>query len=158
MTIEFRTSGSIFDALAEPSPVWLVCPVNCQPGVLGAGLALEFARRWPHLRSSHWTRCSNGELRPGKVAIVPGFTGFDLPVVLLFPTKDHWKDPSRLEWIEAGLADMENWLRDRGDPVTLAVPGLGSGLGGLRWDDVRPLIEATAEDCGQHRFIVYEPR
>lgn len=65
---------------------------------------------------------------------------------------------AEFRWIQEGLEDMAYWLRDCGGPVTVALPGLGCGLGGLRWADVRPLIEATARECEEHRFIVYRPK
>jgi hypothetical protein len=158
MSIEFRSSGSIFDALVEPPPVWLVCPVNTVPGVLGAGLALDFARRWPELRGIHAAACRTGNLAVDRVwRDVVGTPDLWVPVVL-FPTKANWRRPSKLRWIEEGLEDLSYWLRDCGGPVTVVLPGLGSGLGGLRWTSVRPLIEATARECGEHRFIVYQPR
>lgn len=140
--------GSIFDSGADV----LVCPVNCVPGVMGAGLALEFAKRWPHLVSSHRFAVREGFLRPGKVHSV----GFKVTVwngrefvqrgpagaCLFFPTKDRWRNSSRIEYIRDGLACLARKL-DPGRSV--AIPALGCGLGGLDWRDVRPLIvEALA--------------
>lgn len=155
MALELRTSGSIFDPIpGYPRPV-LVCPVNCQPGVLGAGLAREFARRWPDLVDDHRFACLTGVMRPGMVRLV--YPDGNRPFVLFFPTKDEWSRMSRPEWIRAGLADLRGLIERHHpvDPMTWVFPAIGCGLGGLRWDAVRPMIEATASGLPGHKWIVY---
>lgn len=133
--------GSIFDSGAD----LLVCPVNCVPGVMGKGLALAFAKRWPILKRSHRTLCERGLLRPGVALFVGGTTGQQCAFV---PTKSHWRHRSDLVLVSAGilglyklLAGVPEWTQGK----SIAIPALGCGLGGLRWEDVRPLIvEAMA--------------
>jgi hypothetical protein len=160
MTLEFRSSGSLFDTLAEPRPwwLWLVDPVCCVPGVMGKGLALEFKRRWPTLVKTHRMDCESGLLEPGRPTCK--YVDWDHSVgVILFPTKDDWRRPSQLEWIEAGLAKLVEIVGYTRTHWTLAVPALGAGLGGLDWSAVRPLIEAAAAaELPKHRWIVYEPQ
>lgn len=136
--------GSIFDSGAH----MLVCPVNCTPGVMGKGLALAFAKRWPRLSGMHWNACSDGRVCPGGGAAVwPGAPNGHI-AVWLFPTKRHWANPSLIEDIRDGLATLTAFrgsVRHSAEKAIIAVPALGCGLGGLRWEDVRPLIvEALA--------------
>ncbi len=159
MTIEYRSSGSLFDPIPGSPHPWLVCPVNTVPGVMGAGLAREFTKRWPELPWLHANACRGGTLTIGRCVVkLVGDDPQCIPVVL-FPTKNHWRDPSRLNWIEMGLKNLARWVREvwESPPVTIAMPALGCGLGSLSWDAVRPLIEATANDLPRHRWIVWEP-
>lgn len=151
--------GDIFASGADV----LVCPVNCVPGVMGAGLALAFARRWPHLVASHRFACSEGFLRPGRVHTVSlkvtRWSGRAYESVgpdaacALFPTKMHWREPSRLEYVTAGLAVVAKKFAERD---SIAIPALGCGLGGLDWADVRPLIVEALADLPL-RVMLYPP-
>jgi O-acetyl-ADP-ribose deacetylase (regulator of RNase III) len=145
--------------LDDPADI-LVCPVNCQPGVMGKGLALEFARKWPGLIGAHRYAVGWG-MRPGR-PFIERINHTGCRYVILFPTKDHWHDPSRLEWIESGLEylrakalDYSYWFREGG---TVATPALGCGLGGLSFDSVRPLIERFAAGLPGVQVRLYPPK
>jgi hypothetical protein len=73
-----------------------------------------------------------------------------------FPTTRLWRDKSRLEDIEAGLADLVHVLPSYGIR-SVAIPALGSGLGGLDWQDVRPRIVAALSTVPDVSVIVFEP-
>ena len=121
----------------------IVNPVNCA-GAMGAGLALQFKRRYPACFPPYREACLQRTLRPGSVFIWP--TGLSLPQwIVHFPTKRHWRDPSLLRDIEEGLHDLAFAIRLHRIP-SIAVPPLGCGLGGLDWPSVRALIEATLSD------------
>ena len=136
--IEYAT-GDIF---SQPHFA-IVNPVNCA-GVMGAGLALQFKRKYPACFPPYRKACMQGALRPGTVLLCP--TGLPIPHwIVHFPTKRHWRDPSRLRDIEQGLHDLASAIRLHGIP-SIAVPPLGCGLGGLDWPSVRALIEATLSD------------
>jgi len=126
--------GNLLDDDAEA----LVNPVNCV-GAMGRGLALQFKERYPDMFAEYRRRCRDGSLRPGCVMLYP-IRGPVPRFLVGFPTKDHWRDPSRLEWVRAGLHGLADVCEDRGI-ASIAVPPLGCGLGGLRWPDVRALIE-----------------
>lgn len=134
MPITTRT-GDIFASHAQT----LVNPVNCR-GVMGNGLAREFAARYPAMLAEYRAACAAGQLRPGFLQI---YTGTD-PWVLNFPTKDHWRSPSRLTYIERGLeyfaAHHAAW-----GITSIAFPRLGCGLGGLTWAAVEPLMRRYLE-------------
>ncbi|GGL33560.1 type II toxin-antitoxin system antitoxin DNA ADP-ribosyl glycohydrolase DarG [Planomonospora parontospora] len=107
-------------------------------GVMGKGLALQFKRAFPEVFSAYRKASEAGQVQPGRILAVP-IPGDDDRWVLNFPTKRHWRQPSRIEDIEAGLDDLVRVLRDL-DIRSVAVPPLGCGNGGLDWSVVRPLI------------------
>lgn len=117
--------GSIFDSGA----VALVNPVNCQ-GIMGAGLALQFARRFPHILAPYKRACAMKEMKPGTVLPIAG-----PPTVICLPTKIEWKNPSTLELVEEGCAALATYITEH-NVQSCAVPALGCGLGGLQWPRV----------------------
>lgn len=142
--------GDIFDAEAEA----LVNTVNCV-GVMGRGIALQFRKAFPENFKVYKAVCDRGELRPGVMLVhqrlhSPRF-------IINFPTKRHWRGKSRMEDIEVGLEALIREVRERGIP-SIAIPPLGSGLGGLDWKHVRPRIEAAFRDLPEIRVLLYEPR
>lgn len=123
--------GNLFDSKAQT----LVNAVNCV-GVMGAGIALEFKRRFPSMFEDYRARCRRGEVRLGKPYL---FRPARPPWVLNFPTKGHWRDASQLADVVAGLEAVEARYKDWG-LESLAVPALGCGMGQLEWRDVGPLL------------------
>lgn len=150
MTVVFSTD-SIFDSGATA----IVNAVNCV-GVMGGGLALAFKQRYPIMDLDYQEYCDRNMLRPGKLhTYQPSLTND--PWIVNFPTKDHFKDPSELEYIESGMqqlavmAVVRNWH-------SVAVPALGCGLGGLKWDDVLPIIEKHVSFAPDTLWLVYPPQ
>ncbi len=141
MLIYHRTS------LLESSAQTLVNTVNCV-GVMGKGLAHAFKLREPDMFASYKNICDNKLLEPGKLWLWRGAESW----VLNFPTKKHWRNPSRIEWIEAGLAKFQTAYEAQGIRE-IAFPRLGCGNGGLDWDDVRPLMEHFLADLPIRVFI-----
>lgn len=134
VSIQYK-HGSIFDSDAEV----LVCPVNCV-GVMGKGLALEFKRRFPYQSDRYIGLCRRGDVFPGGTYLAAG--------VIFAATKNHWKAPSLLHWVEDALmgivTDMK-YLEPTG-AKSIALPQLGCGCGGLDWADVWPLYEKHLGD------------
>ena len=130
---------------------YLVNPVNCA-GVMGKGLALQFAQRFPEILPRYRTACEKRTLRPGTVQIA--YARWSATKIVNFPTKDDWRAPSRLEWISAGLDTLAHELGPN-NPRSIAFPPLGCGLGGLDWDQVRPLIEAFAAHVPHMRVFIF---
>jgi O-acetyl-ADP-ribose deacetylase (regulator of RNase III) len=149
MTIKWVPEMSIFD---HPPDVALVNPVNCV-GVMGAGLAAEFKRRWPAMFEHYESVCSLG-FRPGQLLIYYPGDKTRGPNIICFPTKDHWREPSRLEYIRIGLEALAEDLSRTATIDTVALPKLGCGLGGLAWGDVRSLmieyLESLTVACYVH--------
>lgn len=149
MTIE-PGRGNLLEADVDA----LVNPVNTQ-GVMGKGLALQFKKAFPDAFQSYVRACEAGEVVPGKIHTVrrlmaPRF-------ILNFPTKKHWRNPSKLEYIRDGLDDLVQQVRALGIQ-SIAVPPLGCGHGGLDWEDVRPLIEAAFVPLPDVRVVLYAPK
>ena len=126
------------DIFASPA-MTLVNPVNCV-GVMGAGLALEFRKRYPDMYGHYRDICADNLLEPGKLWLWRR----RWPWVLNFPTKTHWRKPSRKDFIVLGLEELIAQYQGRGI-TSIAFPRLGCGHGGLDWEVVRPLILRAAE-------------
>ncbi|MFG1857516.1 macro domain-containing protein [Actinomadura geliboluensis] len=105
-------------------------------GVMGKGLALQFKRAFPANFRAYVRACADNRVRPGKIFATSGDGD---RWILNFPTKRHWRQPSRLEDVRAGLDDLVRVLVEL-RIESVAVPPLGCGNGGLSWDVVRPLI------------------
>ncbi len=149
--IEFQT-GDILRADADA----LVNTVNCV-GIMGRGVALQFKKAFPENFSAYKLACDRGDVQPGRMFVHE--TGFvDSPKFIInFPTKRHWKGKSRMEDIDAGLRALIEVVKQRGIR-SIALPPLGSGLGGLHWPDVKSRIERAARELPDVRFTVFEPR
>jgi len=147
--IEYR-KGDIFQSGA----FGLANPVNCV-GVMGAGLALEFKRRFPANFVAYKRRCNRHAMCMG--VVFPALTGLvGMPRwIFNVPTKHHWKDASSLVGVESGIVALARLVSDMSIP-SVAIPALGCGLGGLVWSDVRPLIDREFA-ASEARVIVYEP-
>lgn len=122
--------GDIFDSTAQV----LVNTVNCK-GYMGKGLALAFKQRYPAMFSVYQQECKTGKLRIGHPTLYQQST----PWILNFPTKDHWRFPSKLEYLKKGLEYFVANYKKAGIH-SIAFPKLGAQNGKLSWDDVGPLM------------------
>lgn len=145
------TRGDILQADAEA----LVNTVNCV-GVMGRGIALQFKKAFPDNFRAYAQACQRGEVQPGRMFVFDT-GGLTWPrYIINFPTKRHWRGKSRIEDIEAGLAALVEEIRSR-SIRSVAIPPLGSGLGGLKWAEVRPLIERALAALPEVDAQVFEP-
>ena len=135
--------GNIFDSNAQA----LVNPVNCR-GVMGAGLAKQFANRYPRLLKEYKEDCAAGLVKLGEVKL---YWMDDGKIVVNLPTKDHWQEKSDLDMVVKGLADLNAALYDFGIE-SVAIPPVGAGLGGLEWEVVN---EAIINNISKDGLIVY---
>lgn len=135
----------------------LVNPVNCV-GVMGAGLAKAFLMKFNddtnYFYSHYVSLCQSKALRPGHCFIHFRHTEIN-KYVIFFPTKDHFKDPSELSYIEEGLVSLENIVREL-KIKSIAIPKLGCGLGGLDYAVVKPIITAFASRVPMTEVRLYE--
>lgn len=162
--IKYIKDGDLFESKCQ----CLVCTVNCK-GAMGKGIALEFKKRFPALNEAYKRLCQKGTFTPGKLWYwdnplwEPALINHELYApdcphfVLCFPTKDEWRNPSKLEYIEAGLQKFVatyNVKEYNGVKVhrgvdrisSIAFPKLGCKNGGLDWKDVKPLMEKYLAD------------
>ena len=155
MTNIRTASGSIFDSDCQ----MLVNTVNCV-GVMGAGLAKQFKERYPAYFDSYVEECRKGRIQTGQVSLYHSLVKHYPPVIVSFPTKQHWKESSKLIYIDKGLAHLRSTLdaiqkNDEFQDISIAIPPLGCGLGGLFWPDVLDLIHDHFEGT-EFRVDVYE--
>jgi len=148
--LEFRT-GDILKTDAEA----LVNTVNCV-GIMGRGIALQFKNVFPNNFKAYKAACDREEVQPGKMFVFETGTLTNPKYIINFPTKRHWRGKSRMEDIESGLQALAEEIRER-HISSVAVPPLGSGLGGLNWPDVRTRIESTLGSLSNVTVIVFEP-
>lgn len=134
----------------------LVNTVNCV-GVMGKGIALQFKMAYPDNFKSYLKLCQQEKMIPGKVHIYETGILYNPKYIINFPTKFHWKGKSKLKDIEEGI-DHLNLEIKRLHITSIAIPPLGCGLGGLEWNDVKPLILQKFHDLENVRIIVFEPK
>lgn len=125
---EFR--GNIFQSSCQT----LVNTVNCF-GVMGKGIALEFKNRFPEMYDEYARYCADKRIHPGVLHLWKKSE----PWILNFPTKNNWKHPSKLEYIEQGMAKFCATYAIKGI-TSIAFPELGTSLGGLQWSAVKEVM------------------
>jgi len=143
--------GNLLEAKAEA----LVNTVNTV-GVMGKGIALQFRETFPENYKFYQKACKQGRVQIGKMLIFDHGQFVTPRFIINFPTKSHWRENSRLEDIEVGLADLQKVIRGYGIK-SIAVPPLGCGSGGLDWDVVRPLIIDALGGFEDVQVFLYEP-
>lgn len=145
------TQGNLLEAPTEAQ----VNTVN-EIGVMGKGIALMFREAFAENTRAYEEAAKNKEIRVGRMFVTRNEGLVGPKWIINFPTKKHWRQPSKLEWVRDGLRDLvrvlgENRIR------SVAVPPLGCGNGGLEWDQVRREIEAAASELPEVEFLVYTP-
>lgn len=140
--IVYEGPGDMFNCRSQT----LTCPTNVV-GAMGKGLAAEFRDRVEMLEQFYLSRFPKCLSIPNDRTLIHQLYVFPMDdsrfanaQVLLFPTKEHWRFPSRLKWIERNLQLLVE-QRQQLKITSLAVPALGCGNGGLDYESqVRPLI------------------
>ncbi len=145
------TTGNLLEADADA----LVNTVNCV-GAMGKGLALQFRQAEPENYRHYQVACRNGRVRLGEMLVFDKGTSFHPRYIINFPTKQHWRDHSRIEDIASGLVALTDEVSRLGIS-SIAVPPLGCGNGGLDWKDVRPLIEDAFSSLKGVEVLLYAP-
>lgn len=146
------TRGNILTADAEA----LVNTVNCV-GVMGKGIALQFKKAFPENFKAYEAACRNKEVKPGRMFVFNTGQMFNPRFIINFPTKRHWRGKSRYEDIEMGLEALVQEVRER-KIRSIAIPPLGSGLGGLQWEQVKPMIEKAFSTMPEVQIKLFEPK
>lgn len=125
-------------------------------GVMGKGIALQFKRAFPENYAAYRTACERGQVIMGRMHTHEVGQISGPRFIVNFPTKRHWKNPSNIDDIRLGLADLRNVITELGIK-SIAVPPLGCGNGGLDWNDVRPLITAAIGNLSSVDVHLYAP-
>lgn len=145
------TKGNLLDAEVEA----VVNTVNTV-GVMGKGIALMFKDKFPDNYKAYAAACKRGEVQVGRMFVTASPELNGPRWIINFPTKKHWRNPSRMDWILEGLKDLHAVITEKGIR-SIAIPPLGSGNGALEWSEVRPHIEAALADLDGLDVVVYEP-
>ncbi len=145
------TQGNLLDAPAEA----LVNTVNTV-GVMGKGIALMFKEKFPENFREYAAACKEGRVQTGKMFVTERMALIGPKWIVNFPTKQHWRSPSRLEWIVDGLKELRHFI-EREHIRSIAIPPLGAGNGGLDWPLVKAAIDAALGDLSGTEVFVYEP-
>ncbi|MCI7443860.1 MAG: macro domain-containing protein [Clostridium sp.] len=145
--INFIT-GNLLESNAE----CLINTVNCE-GYMGKGIAYQFKLKYPNNNRDYVKACKSGALKVGKLH----YFKEDNKIIINFPTKDKWRQKSKIEYIIYGMDSLVNLL-----PIlkvkSIAIPPLGCGNGGLEWNDVKSLIVTKLSEIkDEYDFYIYEP-
>ncbi len=144
--------GDLFKAPTEA----LVNAVNTV-GVMGKGIALQFRQVYPQMFVAYEVACKAGGVRIGQMQVFDrGAASEHARWIINFPTKRHWREPSRLADVGTGLVDLVATVQRLGIR-SIAIPPLGCGLGGLDWKEVRPRIEVAFAALSDVRVQLYAP-
>jgi O-acetyl-ADP-ribose deacetylase (regulator of RNase III) len=143
--------GNLLEADVEA----LVNAVNTV-GVMGKGIALMFKDAFPENFDEYAQACKEDRVRVGEMFVTERRAATGPRWILNFPTKKHWRNPSEMEWVSAGLADLRRLLVEKGIR-SVAVPPLGTGLGGLSWPAVKAAITSALGDLEGVDVLVYQP-
>lgn len=141
------TQGNLLETRAEV----LVNTV----GVMGKGIALMFKERFAENFRLYTAACKAKEMCTGKIFVTEVLELDGPRWIVNFPTKQHWRGDSRIEWITDGLQDLRRFLIEN-KVKSIAIPPLGAGNGGLDWAKVRPQIEKALADLDTE-ILVFEP-
>lgn len=150
MMIEF-TQGNLLDSDAEA----LVNTVNTV-GVMGKGVALMFKEAYPDNFKLYEAACRDKALHVGKMFVTHRDSFLGPKWIVNFPTKAHWRFPSKMEWVAQGLDDLRTVIAEN-NIKSIALPPLGAGNGGLEWADVRQLMVDKLQDLEGVQIVIYEP-
>lgn len=143
------TDTTVFNVNAQT----IVNTINCI-GIMGSGLALEFKLRFPEMYEDYVKRCEKKEVKIGKPYLYRNDPNL---WVMNFPTKYHWKYPSKIEWIEQGLEYFVSNYK-RGGITSIAFPKLGSSHGGLDWNEVKSVMEKYLKDVDIKIYICLDEK
>ena len=136
--------GDIFQSDCEV----ITITINCV-GVMGKGIALTAKIKFPELEKKYRELCRQKKFLPGH----PRLLTVDSKKFLMFPTKDHWRGNSKIEWIDTGLKKIR---QNSHLFKSLALPALGCANGKLNFSDVLILMKKHLEEL-ENRIDIYQP-
>lgn len=142
------------DILKEETEA-VVNTVNTK-GVMGKGIALQFKERFPENYKRYKKACEAGDVETGKMFVTETGLLLNPRYVINFPTKEHWKNPSKMEYIHEGLKDLVKIVKEK-NITSISIPPLGCGNGGLDWNEVRPAIEKALSSISDLQIVLFQP-
>lgn len=145
------TTGDLFEAQTEA----IVNTVNTV-GIMGKGIALQFKQRFPDNYFIYKKACDQNLLKIGDLLITENNSLF-FKYIINFPTKEHWRNPSKYEYVEKGLDALIEEIRKR-NIKSVALPPLGAGNGKLDWEKVKEILNEKLIVLPEVDFIIFEPQ
>ena len=148
-------SGNLLDDDADA----LVNTVNCV-GVMGKGIALAFKKKFPNNYKAYKAACEVGSIIPGSLFSYEEPSSLDdrsHPSILNVATKKHWRQPSKLEYVEESIEAIARYVSDH-KIRSIAIPPLGCGNGGLDWEVVGPKLVNALSRFEDVDVRLYGPR
>ncbi len=143
------------DLLKQHDVDAIVNTVNCV-GVMGKGIALQFKKKWPANFKAYADACKVGQVKTGYMFIYHAGALATPKYIINFPTKDHWRGKSHIEFIQDGLVDLVEQIKAL-RISSIAIPPLGCGNGGLDWQQVKPLLEQAFISIPEVEVRLFEP-
>jgi Predicted phosphatase homologous to the C-terminal domain of histone macroH2A1 len=141
--------------LLEAQTQALVNTVNTV-GVMGKGIALQFKEAFPNNYKLYLSACKRNELQPGKLLVVREATLEGEKIIINFPTKTEWFQKSKYEYVQLGLLELVKVIKEY-NIKSIAIPPLGCGNGGLKWEKVKPMMEEYLSSLSDVDIQIYEP-
>ncbi len=130
----------------------IVNTVNCE-GYMGKGIAYQFKLAYPENNDAYVKACKSGELVVGKIHYAYEHD----KIIVNFPTKDKWRAKSKIQYVTTGLDSLLEFIVEN-KIASIAIPPLGSGNGGLIWNEVKPIIEEKLAPVAENvEIFIYEP-
>ena len=132
--------------ITESSADCIISAANCV-GVMGKGVAKAIKSKFPWAYPYYKLVCERKGLQPGGLLAITlnVYPREDFPTIIHLATKNHWRNPSKLEWVISSCIELKEYIELK-DIKSVAIPRLGCGLGGLSWLEVRPEIEKIFQD------------
>lgn len=144
------TKGNLLESNAQA----LVNTVNTV-GVMGKGIALQFKEAFPQNYCYYRDACKAGLVKVGQMFVTTENRIDVSKIIINFPTKTTWREPSEYSYIEMGLKSLRDEIIKL-HIKSIAIPPLGSHNGGLDWVRVKQMIISSLEDVDCDIYL-YEP-
>lgn len=142
------TTGNILESDAD----CLINTVNCE-GYMGKGIAYQFKKAFPENNLDYIKACKSGNLTVGKIHVFKEKN----KIIVNFPTKDKWREKSKIWYIEKGMDELVNFI-NTSKVKSVAIPPLGCGNGGLKWDEVQDILVSRTKNFSEDiNVIIYAP-
>lgn len=113
---------------------------NCS-GAMGKGIAVQFREKFPEMYQEYKRLCKMDNFHLGDIFVYNYGNGF----VFNLGTQQSWKTKAELNAIENSLKKMFDYASEN-NVSKIAIPKIGAGLGGLKWEDVKEIIENIANE------------
>ncbi|MDE6303910.1 MAG: macro domain-containing protein [Paramuribaculum sp.] len=145
--IKYIEKGDIFNICGVSS---YAHGCNCA-GAMGKGIALQFRNKYPEMYSEYKAMCKVKAYRPGDVFDYNYGEGH----IYNLGTQATWRTKARIIYIEQSIKKMLE-LAAKENVTKIALPAIGAGLGGLKWDEVKEVLNRVSVDYPDIELYVVE--